>query len=318
MAYNKNGNYTQEQITNLLYEYMVEGQSAAYICKNILGMPESEIGNPRFAWRKLQRYYNSYGFKKRYNNGSAFRNISKGKLRKYVSLYWDKNATEKDLIAFFPEIFDDLNEAKRIEGERELLRENNPNTGRTSSTNSGSSHTSFEKRQPQNYTNYHPAQNTSSNRSTTRSNYTNNFRTENASKSQRTYRTNTPENPTSPIYNRNESGNEINSSDSGSILAIVVLIIVIIAICKSGIIPTVFHGITNGLKKLFWILELFFFYGGIILFVISLFKKTTRSCWKSCVGISALGLCFGFFSTGNFLTGIILGIVSLAFITATC
>ena len=113
MAYYKNGKYTQEQITDLLYAYMVEGQSAAYVCKYILGMSETEIGNPRVAWRILQRYYNSYGFKKRYNNGSAFRNISKVKLRNYVSLYWNKNATEKDLFAFFPKIFDDLNEAKK-------------------------------------------------------------------------------------------------------------------------------------------------------------------------------------------------------------
>ena len=56
MTYNKNGKYTQEQITEMLYAYMVEGQRAAYVCKDILGMTEAEIGNTRSAWTKLQRY----------------------------------------------------------------------------------------------------------------------------------------------------------------------------------------------------------------------------------------------------------------------
>jgi hypothetical protein len=42
MGYNKNGKYTQEQITNLLFAYMVEAKSAAYVCKNILGMTRDE------------------------------------------------------------------------------------------------------------------------------------------------------------------------------------------------------------------------------------------------------------------------------------
>lgn len=316
MTYNKNGKYTQEQITNLLYSYMVEGQSAAYVCKYILGMSETEIGNPRFAWRNLQRYYNSYGFKKKYNNGSAFRNISKKKLQDYVSLYWNKNATENDLIAFFPEIFNDLNEAKKIEGERELLRENSSVTSSINTRNPGYTSTSFEKREPKNYTHYHTAQNTSLTRSTTHSNDTGNYHTKKESSSKRTYKTNTPSKQMNSINNRNESGNKTNSSDSESIFAIIVFIIVIVAIVKSGIISTLFHGIANGFKNLFWILELLFFYGGIVLFIVSLFKRSTRKVWLGCIGISALGLCFGSFSTGNFLTGIILGLLGLAFLSS--
>lgn len=315
MAYNKNGKYTQEQITEMLYAYMVEGQRAAYVCKDILGMTEAEIGNTRSAWTKLQRYYNAYGFKKRYNNGLAFRNISKGKLREYVRCYWDKRATEKDLIAFFPEILNDLNEAKRIEGEKELHTDSRQSTGTKSTNTKSNPYASFERREPRNHQEreqgnhqrYSSTSNTTAKKKL-RSNQTNYNRTPQTSGSRNTYTKNTYENP---IYNEDASNNETTSLEAGSVLAIVVCIILIIAVWKSGIITAIGHAITNAFSNLLWILELLFFYGGIIIFIISLFRKTTRRCWKGCVGISALGLCFGFLSTGNFLTAIIIGIISL-------
>ena len=62
----------------------------------------------------------------------------------------------------------------------------------------------------------------------------------------------------------------------GVILGIVILIIAIIAIVGSGIVSTLFYKITRGFSFIFWILELLLFYGGIVLFIISLIKKTTR------------------------------------------
>lgn len=310
MAYNKNGNYTQDQITNLLFSYMVEGQSGAYVCKYILGMSEKEIGNTAHAWRKIQRYYKAYGFVKRYNNGSAFRNISKYKLQNYVSIYWNKNATEKDLVAFFPEIFDDLNEAKRIEGERELLRENSWDSGSNSTRNTGFFSQNFEKRKPRNYASNNVTQNTSYFETTNNNNTSKKFGLK------RNYKTATSSNQTHTVNRGSRSGYGRNSSNSVSVLGIVFLIIFIISIVNSGIASTLFYKVTRGFSFIFWILELLLFYGGIVLFIISLIKKTTRNVWKGCVGLSALGLCFGCISTGDFLTGIILGVIGLAFMLA--
>ena len=312
MAYNKNGNYTQNQITNLLYYYMVEGQSGAYVCKNILGMSEKEIGNPTQAWRKIQRYYKVYGFVKRYNNGSAFQKISKNKLQNYVSLYWNKNATEKDLIAFFPEIIDDLNEAKRIDNEKEPWGQNSWDSGSKSTGNTGFSMKSFEKRKPRNYASNNVTQNTSYFETTNNNN-------NNTSKKfglKRNYKTATSSNQTHTVNSGSRSGYGRNSSNSVSVLGIVFLIIFIISIVNSGIASTLFYKVTRGFSFIFWILELLLFYGGIVLFIISLIKKTTRSVWKGCVGLSALGLCFGCISAGDFLTGIILGVIGLAFLLA--
>lgn len=310
MAYNKNGNYTQDQITNLLYYYMVEGQSGAWVCKNILGMSEKEIGNPTQAWRKIQRYYKAYGFVKRYNGGSAFRKISKYKLQKYVSLYWNKNATEKDLIAFFPEIIDDLNEAKRIDNEKEPWGQNSWDGGSKSTGNTGFSMKSFEKRKPRNYTSNNVTQNTSYFETTSNNNTSKKFGLK------RNYKNDTSSNQTYTVNNGRGSGYGSNSSNSVGVLGIVILIIAIIAIVGSGIVSTFFYKITRGFSFIFWILELLLFYGGILLFIISLIKKTTRSVWKGCVGLSAVGLCFGFFSTGDFIVGIILGVIGFTFLLA--
>ncbi len=108
MAYN--GNYSQQQIIDMLYYYMVKqtGTNAAGVCRGVFNMSEDEIKsrykNTKDAYRILQPYYQSYGFERKYK---AFRKINKGKLSNYVRTYWDQRASEGTLLDYFPEIRDE-------------------------------------------------------------------------------------------------------------------------------------------------------------------------------------------------------------------
>lgn len=119
MGYHNVGNtqYQQEQITKLLYFYMVQGASAKDAMINALFMSATEIGDGRQAWRKIEHIYRSFGFSKRYmlGSGTAYQNIQYQKLYSYVQTFWNKNATEKDLLNFFPEIAQDLAAAKQAD-----------------------------------------------------------------------------------------------------------------------------------------------------------------------------------------------------------
>lgn len=313
MAFNKNGNYSQQQIVDMLYEYMVEGQSAGYVCKHVLHMPESKIGNSRSAWRNLQPYYQSYGFLKRYNG--AFRNISKYKLSGYVSKYWDKRATEQDLINYFPEILNDLNAAKKAEGDREISQ-----SSWGSSTGSSSSKPNFDRRKNATPTFHQGNATTSASSGNQTANGYRSTGTGYAShRSTAAPNYNRTNYDSSYSQNTSYGGSDGDASGGAGVLAIVVLIILAIVIIKTGCFGlfkalgffghTVGHAFGGVLGKLFWILELLLFYGGIILLVISLFKKTTRYVWLSCVGLSLMGLGFGYLSDGSILVGIIMLII---------
>lgn len=313
---NKNGKYTPQQITDMLYSYMVERQTAAYVCENILHMSREKIGNPRQAWRNLEHYYHSYGFRKRYNNGMAFRRITKDKLSQYVRMYWEKAATEKDLIEFFPEILNDLNEAKKIEGERVVSMSEVTGRNYTNyNNNSNNSNSCYEWHEPpktqqvkntlQRKMSQGKTISEKSNKNNRKSSYTGNFGV-------RTSNDNNYDN----LKNNTGYPSNTNSDDAVGILGVLAFIIIAIIIWKTGIFSTIGHGIAGLFGKIFWLLELIFFYGGIILFIISLIRKRLSFVWKSCIGFSLLGLGFGCMSEGRFVTAIVLGIIGVLFINA--
>ena len=309
MGYNKNGKYSQSQIVDMLYAYMVEKQSAAYVCESILHMERSRIGSPRQAWRILQPYYQAYGFMKRYGNGMAFRKIQKDKLRRYVNLYWDKRATEKDLIAFFPEILEDLNSAKIEDEERPVTYSTSQNSGGNRSQEN--SEASFQRREPtkRGKNSYSANQNNSQSRTntTTRQNRPKQYPLE-----QYDYRDmSNNKNYQNRNYQNNGSG-----EDAQGIVGIILFLIVAVVIFKSGIFSAIGHGILGIFGKLFWILELVFFYGGILLFVISLIKGTMKAVWKACLGFCLIGLGFGALAGGDIKMGLIMGVIGFLFTVA--
>ena len=122
MAYN--GDYSQQQITDMLYYYMVKQTvtNAVGVCRDIFHMSEDEIKskykNIRDAYRILKPYYQSYGFERKYK---VFQKINKRKLSSYVRMYWDKRANESTLMKYFPEIKDEYYREKAECATKELF-----------------------------------------------------------------------------------------------------------------------------------------------------------------------------------------------------
>lgn len=108
-----------DTITNILYLYLVENQSAATILYKELGMTEAEIGNPKMAWHKLKAEYQWFGFAKAYKfaGHTPYETIGYQELRQYVNLFWNNRATEADLLYHFPHIRSALEEAKKKDQE---------------------------------------------------------------------------------------------------------------------------------------------------------------------------------------------------------
>lgn len=289
MSYDKNEGYSQAQITRMLFEYMVGGQKAAYVCAEILKMAPDKIGKSQTAYTKLRPIYKSYGFEKRYNAGLAFRNISWEKLSRYVEKYWNVRATEQDLLNFFPEIAEDLRVGKSID-------------------NNSGSWGSSSKEQSYRNDDYGPVRQTNDyQHSTVNTQRT----TDNISeRSMNYYKDRTKnQNCNSDYSARDKSNKKESTKETEIIFSVIVVFIIAFAIWKSGIVTSIGNGITNLFGTVLWILELVLFYGGILLFIAAIFKKRVKQMWMFCVGLSLCGLCAGSVIEGEWITAAICGII---------
>lgn len=226
MSYDKNEGYSQAQITRMLFEYMVNGQKAAYVCAEILKMDPDKIGKSRTAYTKLRPIYKSYGFEKRYNDGLAFRKISWEKLSRYVEKYWNVKATEQDLLNFFREIAEDLRVGKIIDG-------------KNSDSWGGSS-----KEQSYRNDDYGPRrQNNDYQYSTINTQRTNDNISE---RSVNYYKDKTKnQNRNSDYSARDKSNKKESTKETEVIVSVIVVFIIAFAIWKSGIVTSIGNGITN-------------------------------------------------------------------------
>ena len=121
-----------DTITRILYLYLVQNQSAATILYNEVGMTEAEIGNPKMAWHKLKAQYQWFGFAKAYKFGghTPYESIGYQELRQYVNLFWNRRATEADLLRYFPQIRSTLEEAKKKDQEMDYSSWESSGTGK--------------------------------------------------------------------------------------------------------------------------------------------------------------------------------------------
>ena len=126
-----------DTITRILYLYLVQNQSAATILYNEVGMTEAEIGNPKMAWHKLKAQYQWFGFAKAYKFGghTPYESIGYQELRQYVNLFWNRRATEADLLRYFPQIRSTLEEAKKKDQEMDYSSWESSGTGKPGKLN---------------------------------------------------------------------------------------------------------------------------------------------------------------------------------------
>ena len=122
---------TPDQVVSIIWQYMVQEESAAYVCLNVIGMSREEIGKPRTAWRKFDHIYRRFGFPKRYKG--AYKEMNINKLRDYVVKYWETGASEKDLLAYFPEINADYAAVKKKDeqGPKHTGKKRKPGTNKS-------------------------------------------------------------------------------------------------------------------------------------------------------------------------------------------
>lgn len=107
---------TPNQVADIIYEYMVENQSAHRILRNDLGIAEADINSMgKFGpSNRIKELYKSYGFVQKFSRlpQSPYSSITRGRLRQFVAMYWNQTVTEQDLINFFPSIREPLLQAK--------------------------------------------------------------------------------------------------------------------------------------------------------------------------------------------------------------
>lgn len=134
---------TTENVTDILYFYFVKSNGASQVIEHVLGVSKQTIRNKysdiRKVYQELESTYSWFGIQRKYavfkSNQTPYRKITKAKLYNYVCQYWNKGATEADLIRFFPEIKSDLEEAKRIYYEKSLEDHNSSGKHRKQSGN---------------------------------------------------------------------------------------------------------------------------------------------------------------------------------------
>lgn len=315
-----NGKYSQSQIVEMLYSYLVARNSAADVCVRILGMTEKQVGSRKSAWRILEPYYRSYGFLKRYE---ALQRINKSKLASYVALYWNKNASEKDMLAYFPELAGDIAKEKQYD------REHPSSWGSSSSSSSSRSNTSSEwkarslREEPDTYQGFFRNDSAGNQRAQNQDslfsrNPAAQNRNEREWKPASEWEAGELRQGNQSQRNRNSQSESDIGAGAGGIVGVIILIIIGYAIIKSGIIGAIFGGIFGFigglLRKLWWILELLCFYGGIVLAVLSLIRGTLREMWLRCLLLSIMGIGFGMWADGRFWVGLaIVGITGICF-----
>lgn len=311
-----NGKYTREQITTALYDYLALGRPAYDICENVLHMEKKQIGSKKTAWRNLSYIYTTYGIGKRYKSskGYVFRNVSQSKFASYISKYWETYATEKDLLAYFPELKYEIEDAKKLDAE------NAEKYGSSWGSSSGSSRSRNEEEdvtESYNYTPPTPKPNLTSpvTQHSTREKKQQEIK-------QRTVRPQVKLPQKSTVNNNSyrqnldqyeNSGTQLSQDEARGIIFAIVGIIIAFVVIKSGIIPAFFSGIGSLFSSLFHILELLFFYGGIIMIIYSAFKRMLRYNWMVWVGSMFLGLACGALSGGNIIACIILFVIAMVF-----
>ena len=101
-------------------------------------------------------------------------------------------------------------------------------------------------------------------------------------------------------------GNQYDGEAAGAVGAFILVAIIAIVLWKTGIISGIFTVASGILGIILGLLELFFFYGGILLAIISVFKRTIRFTWLSCLSMVVMGYGFGNIRDGNIIIGIVL------------
>ena len=103
--------YSQNQVVEAIYRYVVEGQSAQAVCHQILKMPKEKIRNSRQAWRDIPAQ--DFSLKKM----DCFKNLSRSDIQRFVNRYWETGASEKQMLEFFTYLKDAYLAEKKKRGD---------------------------------------------------------------------------------------------------------------------------------------------------------------------------------------------------------
>ncbi|MCR4792369.1 MAG: hypothetical protein K5871_06445 [Lachnospiraceae bacterium] len=294
---------TQKQVTDLLYYYMVENQSGAYILSEICRMSKQEIGNTKTAWRFFDQIYTSYGFPKRYSG--AYNNINYHKLAQYVSMYWNTRATEKDLLAFFPEIAADYAEAKRQAGERENMP--SVSTGRRSPQTPNPDYDPYAFQDGRRRTvNYNPVHRQPAAQRTARPASQRRNMGHTATRVPRT------RNTASETYSYSDSDFKLRSrSPIGGIIALIVVVVIFLILKNSGMFSS-FGSVVKGILR---ILEILYIIVGVLFLVASIRTFEFGAIALALFCCVLIGAMVWAFAAGHIIIGIICIVASLFVMT---